>query len=60
MANFQEFLRTVWQFLREACGEKDYARYRARILALGGRPLTTEAFYLRQLQHKYSQPSRCC
>ncbi len=60
MAQLQNVLRILWRYLREACGEDDYARYQARARALGIEPLTPEAFYLAHLHHKYSRPNRCC
>ena len=53
-------LRNFWQYLREVCGENDYARYRARALSRGERAITERAFYLEKLRHKYSRPCRCC
>lgn len=53
-------LQKFWEFLREASGENDYARYFERARKLGGRPLTRQAFYLAQQEHKYSRPARCC
>ncbi len=60
MAQMQKALRIIWNCLREACGENDYARYSARARALGITPLTPGMFYLTQLRHKYSRPNRCC
>jgi hypothetical protein len=53
-------LRTLWEYLREASGEKDYARYRAHALARGLEPMSQDAFHLARWEHKYSRPSRCC
>ena len=60
MANLKEFLTVVWQYIREAAGEKDYQRYRERALARGETPSSSAAFYLSRLEHKYSRPNRCC
>ena len=60
MTQFIDIIRKLWQYLRETCGENDYARYRARALRLGARPMTPDQFYLWQLQQKYSRPARCC
>ncbi len=60
MLELQILMRTVWQYLREACGENDYARYRARALRKGSRPLPPDEFYLWKLRVKYSRVSRCC
>ena len=51
---------TFWNYLREASGENDYARYRAHALAREGSAMTEEEFYLWQLRRKYSQINRCC
>ena len=50
----------AWQFLCDATGENDYARYRTFALRQGESPMTPEAFYLSQLRQKYSRPNRCC
>ncbi len=60
MTQFRELMRIFWRYLREACGEYDYARYRRRELWRGGLPMTPEAFYISRLRHKYSRPNRCC
>ena len=60
MTRLMIILRTLWEYLREASGEKDYARYRAHVLASGREPLSLQAFYLARWEHKYSRPSRCC
>jgi hypothetical protein len=52
--------RAVWSYLREACGENDYARHCARAQAEGTPAMTAERFYLWQLGRKYSRISRCC
>ncbi len=56
----RKIAQIIWQYLREACGENDYARYQARARAFGVEPLTPQAFYVSQLRHKYSRPNRCC
>ncbi len=60
MSRAKLWARTVWEYLRELAGENDYARYRARVLAEGGEPLTLEGFYRWQLSRKYSRPNQCC
>jgi uncharacterized short protein YbdD (DUF466 family) len=60
MAGLWNLLRIVWQYLREASGENDYARYRARALSRDAEPMTPGEFYLRQLRQKYSRINRCC
>ena len=60
MARLLKFLHILWEYLREASGENDYARYRSRVLALGQTPMTLQAFYHLRWEHKYSRPSRCC
>ncbi len=60
MAQLQKVLKSVWEYLREACGEEDYTRYQARAFGRGEQPMTAEAFYLAELRHKYSRPNRCC
>jgi len=49
-----------WNYLREASGENDYARYRARALAQEGSAMTEEEFYLWRVRRKYSRINRCC
>jgi hypothetical protein len=60
MTRLLTFLDALWEYLREASGENDYARYRSHVLALGEEPMTLQAFYLTRWEHKYSRPSRCC
>lgn len=60
MKRLRIFLGAAWNYLREVSGENDYARYCARVLAHGGRPASAQNFFLRQLEHKYSRPNRCC
>ena len=60
MTRLLKFLHALWEYLREASGENDYARYRSHLLALGQEPMTIQAFYLTRWEHKYSRPSRCC
>lgn len=60
MAQLQMVLKNFWEFLREASGENDYARYHAHALARGEQPLPPKDYYLRKLGWKYSRPARCC
>jgi len=60
MIRLQSIARIVWQYLRELSGENDYARYRARALGQGSRPMSPDEFYLWQLRQKYSRINRCC
>jgi uncharacterized short protein YbdD (DUF466 family) len=60
MIQLQKIARHIWQLLVEACGEKDYERYRERALARGEAALAAEAFFLQRLERKYGRPSRCC
>ncbi len=55
-----KMIQNVWQLLREACGENDYARYRARALAEGREPESAREFYRRRQEEKYARPNRCC
>ena len=52
--------RVLWNYLREACGENDYARHCARARAEGASAMTAKQFYLAKLRRKYSRISRCC
>jgi uncharacterized short protein YbdD (DUF466 family) len=60
MARLVSIFRAAWNYLREASGENDYARYRVRALVQGIPAMTAERFYLEQLRRKYSQINRCC
>ncbi len=60
MLAISELLRSVWHFVREMCGENDYARCCSRARVRGEEPPTPEAFYLAKLHRKYCHPSRCC
>jgi uncharacterized short protein YbdD (DUF466 family) len=60
MTLVSNLLRTLWNYLREVSGENDYARYRARVAAEGGNPVSRREFYEQRQQEKYSRPNRCC
>ncbi len=60
MVQFKKVLTSLWTYLREACGENDYARYRARAPADRGCIMSPEEFYIWKLRQKYSRISRCC
>lgn len=60
MGQLEKLLRGVWEFLREACGENDYYRYRTQALSRGEQPVAPEDYYLEKLRHKYSCPKCCC
>lgn len=60
MSKVRTLLGVFWEYLREAAGENDYRRYRDSTLAAGEEPVSPQEFYLRQLQHTYSQINRCC
>jgi uncharacterized short protein YbdD (DUF466 family) len=55
-------LRVLWRGLRDWCGDSAYERYlRSSAVKNGcGRPLTSEQFYVEQLERRYSRPNRCC
>ncbi len=53
-------LSAFWNYLREASGENDYARYRMWMLAKGCKPVSKREFYDQRQQEKYSRPNRCC
>lgn len=50
----------LWEYLREVCGENDYARYQRHMLSRDGRLMTPAEFYLWKQRHKYARPNRCC
>ena len=50
----------VWEFARQVLGDTAYERYAECIQRKGQKPLPPGEFYLAQLKHKYSRPSRCC
>ncbi len=60
MPQLWQGLRAVWRFLLEVCGENDYERFRAKVLAHGGTPPTRQQFFLDRVEHKYTRPNRCC
>ena len=60
MTRLLKVQRVLWEYLREASGENDYARYQSHVLTLGQEPMTLQAFYHLRWEHKYSRPSRCC
>jgi uncharacterized short protein YbdD (DUF466 family) len=60
MTLVSKLLRAIWNYLREVSGENDYARYRVRVAAEGGNPVSRREFYDQRQQEKYSRPNRCC
>ncbi|MBZ5668124.1 MAG: putative selenoprotein [Acidobacteriia bacterium] len=60
MPSISVLLHRLWHYLREICGENDYARCCAQASARGEEPPTPETFYLAELRRKYSNPTRCC
>jgi len=60
MTQLLKVLHAIWEFLRDASGENDYARYRSHVLTLGQQPMTLQAFYLNRWERKYSRLNRCC
>jgi Selenoprotein, putative len=60
MRSWVTILQRIWEILREASGENDYERYAQHARGIGEQPVTPQAFYLRQLEHKHSRPTRCC
>ena len=61
LAILRQLAGRSWLALRDWCGDSAYDRYRS---AAGRRqdtrPLSRKAFYLDQLERRYSRPSRCC
>jgi uncharacterized short protein YbdD (DUF466 family) len=55
-------LRAFWRGLRDWCGDSAYERYlrSSAVKNCGGRALTSEQFYVEQLDRRYSRPNRCC
>ena len=55
-------LQRLWLGIREWCGDAAYEHYlRAHQRRCGSAaPLGREAFYLEELQKRYSRVSRCC
>lgn len=52
----------AWRWLREWSGDAAYELYlrSAATKSASHRPLDQAAFYVEQLERKYSRPSRCC
>jgi len=61
-SRLQRAARSVWQSIREWCGDAAYESYlRSKHTKCGcGRPLTPAEFYVEQMDQKYSRPNRCC
>lgn len=57
-----QILARVWCGIREWSGDAAYERYLRthQRHGCGSPPLSPEAFYLEQLQKRYSRVSRCC
>jgi Selenoprotein, putative len=60
VTGLRKLLGGLWEYLREASGENDYARSRARALEQGAEILSPGDFYEEKLREKYSRPNRCC
>jgi hypothetical protein len=60
MLRLSQLVRHLEGYLRELLGETAYARYAERVAARSECVPTPEAFYLAELERKYSRPSRCC
>jgi uncharacterized short protein YbdD (DUF466 family) len=60
MSQLIDLLYALWRYLKEAAGENDYQRYRARALERGAQLMTAKDFYDWQLRQKYSRINRCC
>ena len=55
------WLASVWQGLREWCGDAAYERYLRCAARRGAEPVMTAAeFYVEQVNRKYARPNRCC
>lgn len=60
MLELRKLMRSLWNYVREAAGENDYTRYRARARQQHDQLMTPQQFYLCQLRKKYSGIHRCC
>ena len=60
MIQLRRLFKVTWEYVKEASGENDYARYRVHAQAKREFPMTPRAFYLWKLSRKYSRISRCC
>lgn len=50
-----------WRGLREWSGDAAYENYQKSVERKGvTNPLSPAAFYLQQVNRKYSRPNRCC
>jgi uncharacterized short protein YbdD (DUF466 family) len=50
----------VWRGIRAVMGDTAYERYLEATARTGSTPLSAQAFYLDQLERRYSTLSRCC
>lgn len=51
----------LWRGLRECSGDAAYENYRKSMERRGVlKPLSPAAFYVEQVNRKYSRPNRCC
>jgi len=60
--NIRRLARRFWRGVREWCGDAAYERYLRSSAGQneGCRRLTAPAFYVQQLNRRYSRPNRCC
>jgi uncharacterized short protein YbdD (DUF466 family) len=50
----------IWDYLKEASGEREYDHYLAWTKRCGHRPMSRDEFFLSRIEARYSHPNRCC
>jgi len=60
MAALKRLWLTIWDYLKEASGERDYDHYLACAKRAGLTPIRREEFFLSRIEARYARPNRCC
>ena len=60
MAGWRKIWFEIWEYLREASGERDYDHYLAWARRAGLTPIERKDFFLSRIEARYSRPNRCC
>ena len=50
----------IWEYLKEASGERDYDHYLAWTGRSGLTPMGHDQFLLSRIEARYSRPNMCC
>jgi uncharacterized short protein YbdD (DUF466 family) len=60
MAGWKKAWSLIWEYLKEASGERQYDHYVAWAKRNGISPIARDEFFLSRIEARYSRPNRCC